>query len=97
MDPLRVDLTPLHQRRGVRFLQRRREGGSQRESDGGKEKDDTFFEDPTPKINLIEAHLNRPSLQEKETIAHHQKREAKTPPRLPFERREWWSLPPTSR
>jgi hypothetical protein len=65
MDPLRAEQTPPHQGRGVRFLRRRREGGSQRESDGEKGKDDTFLEDPTPKINLVEAHLNRPSLQEK--------------------------------
>jgi hypothetical protein len=30
-----------------------------------KRKDGTFFENPAPKINLVEAHLNRPSLQEK--------------------------------
>jgi hypothetical protein len=30
-----------------------------------KRKDGTFFEKPALKINLVEAHLNRPSLQEK--------------------------------
>jgi hypothetical protein len=65
MDPLRAELTPPHQGRGVCFLRRRREGGSQQESNGEKEKDVTFFVDPTPKINLVQAHLNRPSLQEK--------------------------------
>jgi hypothetical protein len=65
MGLLQAELTPPHQGRGVRFLQRRQEGGSQRESDGGKEKDVTVFVDPTPKINLDEAHLNRPFLQEK--------------------------------
>jgi hypothetical protein len=50
MDPLRAELTPPHQGRGVRFLRRRREGGSQRESDREKEKDDTSFADPTTKI-----------------------------------------------
>jgi hypothetical protein len=49
----------------VRFLRRSREGGSQRESGGGKEKDVTFFVGPAPKINLVVAHLNRPSLKEK--------------------------------
>jgi hypothetical protein len=58
MDPLQAELTPLHQGKGVRFLQRSREGGSQRESGGGKE-------NPALKINLVEAHLNRPSQQEK--------------------------------
>jgi hypothetical protein len=62
MDPLRAELTPPHQGRGVRFLQRSREGSSQREGGGGKEKDATFFVDPAPKINLVEVHLNRPSL-----------------------------------
>jgi hypothetical protein len=65
MDRLRAELTPPHRGRGVHFLRRRQEGVSQPESNGGKEKDDTFFVDPTPKINLDEAHLNRPSLQEK--------------------------------
>jgi hypothetical protein len=64
MDPLQAELTPLHQGKGVRFLQRSQEGGSQRKSGGGK--DGTFFENPAPKINLVEAHLNRPSPQEKE-------------------------------
>jgi hypothetical protein len=36
-----------------------------------KEKDDTFFVDPAPKINLVEAHLNRPSLRVKGMIALH--------------------------
>jgi hypothetical protein len=36
-----------------------------------KEKDDTFFVDSAPKINLIEAHLKRPSLKVKGTIALH--------------------------
>jgi hypothetical protein len=71
MDPLRAELTPPHQGRGVRFLPRSREGGSQQESSGGKEKDATFFVDPAPKINLDEAHLNRPSLREKRMIALH--------------------------
>jgi hypothetical protein len=57
MDPLRAELTPPHQGRAVRFLRRSREGGSQREGGGGKEKDVTFFVDPAPKINLVEAHL----------------------------------------
>jgi hypothetical protein len=30
-----------------------------------KRKDGTFFENPAPKINLVDADLNRPSLQEK--------------------------------
>jgi hypothetical protein len=30
-----------------------------------KRKDGTFFENPAPKINLVEAHRNRPSPQEK--------------------------------
>jgi hypothetical protein len=68
MDPLRAELTPPQQGRSVHFLRRRREGGSQRESEGVKEKDDTFFVDPTPKINLVEAHLKRPSLQEKGVV-----------------------------
>jgi hypothetical protein len=38
MDPLRAELTPPHKGKGVRFLPRSREGGSQRESGGGKEK-----------------------------------------------------------
>jgi hypothetical protein len=62
--PLRAELTPPHQGKGVRFLRRSREGGSQRKSGGGKE-DGTFFEKPAPKINLVEAHWNRPSPQEK--------------------------------
>jgi hypothetical protein len=32
MDPLRAELTPPHQGKGVRFLQRSREGGSQRKA-----------------------------------------------------------------
>jgi hypothetical protein len=36
-----------------------------------EEKDVTFFVDPAPKINLVEAHLNRPSLRVKRTIALH--------------------------
>jgi hypothetical protein len=36
-----------------------------------KEKDVTFFVDPAPKINLVEVHLNRPSLRLKGTIALH--------------------------
>jgi hypothetical protein len=91
MDPLQAELSPLHPGRGVRFLQRRREGGSQRESGGGKEKDVTFCK------NLVKAHLNRPSLQAKGTIAFHRTREAETLPGLPSKRREWWSPPPTSR
>jgi hypothetical protein len=63
--PLQAVPTPLHQGRGVRSQRRSRESGSQRESGGGKEKDVTFFVDPAPKINLVEAHLNRPSLPEK--------------------------------
>jgi hypothetical protein len=36
--PLVSELTPPHQGKGERFLRRSREGGSQRESGGGKEK-----------------------------------------------------------
>jgi hypothetical protein len=64
MDLLRVELTPPHQGKGVRFLRRSREGSSQRKSGGGKE-ECTFFENPAPKINLVEVHRNRPSPQEK--------------------------------
>jgi hypothetical protein len=72
MAPLRAELTPLHRGRGVRFLRRSREGGSQRESGGGKEKVvSPSFVDSDPKINLVEAHLNRPSLRAKGTIAPH--------------------------
>jgi hypothetical protein len=62
MAPLRAELSPPYRGRGVRFLRRSREGGSQRESGGGKEKGvSPSFVDPAPKINLAEAHLNRPS------------------------------------
>ena len=52
MDPSRAELKSPHQGRGERFLRRRREGGSQRESDRGNEKDDTSVAYPTPKITL---------------------------------------------
>jgi hypothetical protein len=72
MAPLRAELSPPRQGRGVRFLRRSREGGSQRESGGRKEKGvSPSFVDPAPKINLVEAHLNRPSLRAKGTIALH--------------------------
>jgi hypothetical protein len=64
MEPLRAELTPPHQGKGEHLLRRSQEGGSQRKSGGGKE-DGTFFENPAPKINLVEAHRNRPSPQEK--------------------------------
>jgi hypothetical protein len=50
MDPLRAELKPPHQGRGERFLQRRREGGSQRKSGRENEKDDNSLADATPKI-----------------------------------------------
>jgi hypothetical protein len=69
----------------VRFLRRSLEGGSQQECCGGKEKVvSPSFEDPATKINLVKAHLNRPSLRAKGTIAPHGKGEAGMLPGLPF-------------
>jgi hypothetical protein len=52
MDPLRAELKTPHQGRSERFLRRRREGGSQRESDRRNEKDDTSLAYPTSKVTL---------------------------------------------
>jgi hypothetical protein len=78
MDPLQAELTPPHQGKGVRFLRRSREGGSQRESGGGKEKKALLFENPAPKINLVEAHLKKAFPTGEGMIALYRTREAET-------------------
>jgi hypothetical protein len=64
MDPLRAELTPPHQRRVSAFCE-----GVEKAAPSGrrwrKEKTALSLKKPAPKINLVEAHLNRPSPQEK--------------------------------
>jgi hypothetical protein len=56
----------------------------------------TFFEKPAPKINLVEAHLNRPSPQEKGQQLTKEQGKLKSYRGFLPKKREWWSPPPTT-
>jgi hypothetical protein len=61
---LQAELTPLH-REGCALPAKEPRRRLPAEKRWRKRKDGTFLENPAPKINLVEAHQKRSSLQEK--------------------------------